>query len=116
MNLCGHATLSAASVLFASQPELQHVSFSTLSGTLHAARRNDQIELDFPADQLSLQETSPVQLALSRSAIAVFDGAVVGVAVGSLGCIIEVDASVNLAQAVVDPNELVSQLHLYLSP
>jgi len=50
VDLCGHATLAPAHVLFA---ELGHsdssVRFQTRSGLLTATRRNAMIELDFPA-------------------------------------------------------------------
>ncbi|RCS52910.1 PhzF family phenazine biosynthesis isomerase [Bremerella cremea] len=50
VDLCGHATLSAAHILwqvgrFTSD---QTIAFETLSGTLTAARVADKIELDFP--------------------------------------------------------------------
>lgn len=52
VELCGHATLSAAHVLWESgrEPAETPILFSTLSGLLGAERRHDGvIELDFPA-------------------------------------------------------------------
>lgn len=50
VDLCGHATLASAHVLFATKRGgLGGVSFLTRSGELKAARRGDLIELDFPA-------------------------------------------------------------------
>jgi len=51
VDLCGHATLASAKVLFESQPELQDraISFQTRSGMLQARWINGRIELDFPA-------------------------------------------------------------------
>jgi predicted PhzF superfamily epimerase YddE/YHI9 len=50
VDLCGHATLASAFVLFS---ELEHqgdtVQFESRSGSLAAARREDIIELDFPS-------------------------------------------------------------------
>src|SRR5436309_3370944 len=50
VDLCGHATLAPAHVLFA---ELGYsdkvVRFQTRAGLLTATRRNGMIELDFPA-------------------------------------------------------------------
>src|SRR5689334_15442164 len=50
VDLCGHATLASAFVLFS---ELGHrertIRFETLSGALRATPRDDIIELDFPA-------------------------------------------------------------------
>ena len=50
VDLCGHATLASAHVLFFEQawPE-EKVTFETLSGRLSAARQGEVIELDFPA-------------------------------------------------------------------
>ncbi len=50
VDLCGHATLASAHVLYTTGVVAldQRIAFSTRSGTLLAARANDQIELDFP--------------------------------------------------------------------
>jgi len=49
--LCGHATLSAAAVLFGEQGvQVDLVEFDTRSGVLTARRRPEGIQLDFPAD------------------------------------------------------------------
>ncbi|MEA4909570.1 MAG: PhzF family phenazine biosynthesis protein [Anaerolineaceae bacterium] len=50
VKLCGHATLASAHVLWETgrlAPD-QTAHFATLSGPLHAARRGEWIELDFP--------------------------------------------------------------------
>ncbi len=52
MDLCGHATLASAHVLWEegiASPE-EPLTFRTRSGDLSAARRGDSIELDFPAE------------------------------------------------------------------
>ena len=49
VDLCGHATLACAHVLFAKTGGPGGVSFLTRSGELRATRRGDRIELDFPA-------------------------------------------------------------------
>ncbi len=55
MDLCGHATLASAHVLwetgYASLEE--SLTFRTRSGDLSAVRRSDSIELDFPAEPAS---------------------------------------------------------------
>lgn len=51
VDLCGHATLAAAHVLWEQgsvAPEAP-LTFETRSGDLHAVRRGERIELDFPA-------------------------------------------------------------------
>jgi PhzF family phenazine biosynthesis protein len=50
VDLCGHATLASAHVLWQQKraaPD-EDIRFSTRSGILKASRRGDQIELDFP--------------------------------------------------------------------
>lgn len=51
VDLCGHATLAAAHVLWEDKhvPAGQAIRFATRSGALGAARQGDWIELDFPA-------------------------------------------------------------------
>ncbi|MBN3561028.1 PhzF family phenazine biosynthesis protein [Aliamphritea spongicola] len=51
IDLCGHATLAAAYIIFRFiEPALQTVSFSTKSGTLTVNREaEDRLSLDFPA-------------------------------------------------------------------
>ena len=51
MDLCGHATVASAHVLWQDGhlPEGQQARFHTRSGLLTADRRGDWIELDFPA-------------------------------------------------------------------
>src|SRR5262245_50582397 len=50
VDLCGHATLASAHVLWQHgyAPAEQAICFSTRSGLLQAARRGAEIELDFP--------------------------------------------------------------------
>ena len=49
VDLCGHATVASARVLFDEGLADGRVDFHTRSGVLRAARRGDWIELDFPA-------------------------------------------------------------------
>lgn len=51
VRLCGHATVAAATALWARFPETlgPHLEFHTLSGRLQARRQQDQVELSFPA-------------------------------------------------------------------
>ena len=62
VELCGHATLSAAHVLWQTRSVSadQAIRFITLSGELGAQRDGDWIRLDFPANPLS-----PVDLPLA---------------------------------------------------
>jgi PhzF family phenazine biosynthesis protein len=57
IELCGHATLAAAHVLFASGAADASVAFHTLSGVLTCTRVGDRIEMDFPAAAPSACET-----------------------------------------------------------
>ena len=50
VNLCGHATLASAFVIFERlHPDLEEVRFQTLSGVLTVRREQDRLALDFPA-------------------------------------------------------------------
>jgi PhzF family phenazine biosynthesis protein len=55
VDLCGHATLASAFVLWHAgrAPLDKPIAFHTRSGTLTAARRGDAIELDFPLQSVS---------------------------------------------------------------
>lgn len=49
VDLCGHATLASAHVLWQRGETAETLRFQTRSGTLTAVRENDAIRLDFPA-------------------------------------------------------------------
>jgi len=50
VDLCGHATLAGAHVLFTEvHPEAERVAFSTRSGLLQVRRQGDRLAMDFPA-------------------------------------------------------------------
>jgi predicted PhzF superfamily epimerase YddE/YHI9 len=86
VDLCGHATLASAHVLFfeRSHPE-DRLVFQARSGRLAATRRNGMIELDFPSREarscpvpaLLLQGLGgqPVEVLKSRDYLAVFGSA-----------------------------------------
>lgn len=58
VDLCGHATLASAYVIFHYlHPDLQRIIFQSRSGRLKATRSDQGIELDFPA-----QPPTPVDL------------------------------------------------------
>ncbi len=61
VDLCGHATLASAHVLWESGrlPPSESARFHTKSGLLTAHRRGDWIELDFPATPEEAAETPP---------------------------------------------------------
>lgn len=48
VDLCGHATLAAAHVIFGRNPGLTRVTFQSRSGPLHVAREAELLTLDFP--------------------------------------------------------------------
>jgi len=60
VNLCGHATLAAAHVLF---KELNYdsdsVEFNSRSGILKVIQTDDKLQLDFPADKLTERNSDP---------------------------------------------------------
>src|SRR5205823_5802166 len=55
VDLCGHATLASAHVLWETDPHAdgKPANFETRSGTLTATRRGEGVELDFPADPVT---------------------------------------------------------------
>ncbi|MFO7659644.1 MAG: PhzF family phenazine biosynthesis isomerase [Candidatus Cloacimonadaceae bacterium] len=58
VNLCGHATLAAAKVLFHEIiPHEKLILFQSLSGDLLARKKGEDIQLDFPIDEPSKIET-----------------------------------------------------------
>jgi PhzF family phenazine biosynthesis protein len=61
VDLCGHATLASAHVLWESGrlPSSETARFHTRSGLLTAVRREDWIELDFPATPEEAAEAPP---------------------------------------------------------
>jgi len=48
IDLCGHATLAAAFILFEQNQTLKSLTFSSLSGPLKVSLKDSMIELDFP--------------------------------------------------------------------
>lgn len=52
VDLCGHATLASAHILFTLGilPDMEDAVFSTKSGVLTARRKGDLIEMDFPSE------------------------------------------------------------------
>jgi PhzF family phenazine biosynthesis protein len=61
VDLCGHATLASAYVIFRYvEPGLQSVAFNTRSGELIVHRDGDLLEMDFPARPPAQVELSPL--------------------------------------------------------
>jgi len=86
MDLCGHATLAAAFVLFMEQKiSSAAVRFHSRSGILTVTRKGDILTLDFPArppQPIAMPESlirglgrTPAQVFKSRDLLAVFDSA-----------------------------------------
>jgi len=76
VNLCGHATLGTAHILFnelAFKGEL--IEFKSKSGPLEVTKSGDKLQLDFPADPVSLEDTNPeIETALGANPIATYKG------------------------------------------
>ena len=84
VDLCGHATLAAGYVVLNHlQPDLDAVTFSTLSGKLIVARDGDRLSMDFPARppvpaaiSQALSDAlgeAPAEVHASRDIVAVYD-------------------------------------------
>ncbi|MDB4056243.1 PhzF family phenazine biosynthesis protein [Gammaproteobacteria bacterium] len=58
VNLCGHATMAGAKILFEHFPDIagSEISFSSKSGILKVTKNAEDICLNFPADDPELQE------------------------------------------------------------
>jgi PhzF family phenazine biosynthesis protein len=65
VELCGHATLASAHVLWETGclPRTEPARFDTRSGLLTATRTGDLIELDLPTDPVELAEADPALFA-----------------------------------------------------
>jgi PhzF family phenazine biosynthesis protein len=61
VDLCGHATLASAHVLWDTRrlPSDTAARFETRSGTLSASSSGDEVELDFPSDPVTPAEPEP---------------------------------------------------------
>lgn len=60
IDLCGHATLATAYVLFRFfEPEASSITFHTLSGALTVVKKDDLLEMDFPAYDLKEVPVTP---------------------------------------------------------
>ena len=63
VDLCGHATLATAHVLFGTgRADTGALEFETRSGVLPATRRGGRIELDFPTQHVAPVEPEPALL------------------------------------------------------
>src|SRR5215470_14284482 len=84
VDLCGHATLATAHILFRHYyPSANLVTFSTRSGNLAVTRDGELLEMDFPARPASPIQVSealvsalgarPREVLLARDTLAIFD-------------------------------------------
>jgi len=76
VDLCGHATLATAHILF-NELNFQHerIEFESKSGILTVKKLEDKLQLDFPADFVRLEEKNPeFSKALGTQPIAEFKG------------------------------------------
>jgi PhzF family phenazine biosynthesis protein len=76
VDLCGHATLATAHVIFTEiDPEASEIQFDSRSGILRVQRDSDKLTLDFPADRIT-PAAAPGELlkAFPEPAIEVYRG------------------------------------------
>ncbi|GAA6015682.1 hypothetical protein JCM10207_008171 [Rhodosporidiobolus poonsookiae] len=110
--LCGHATLASSHFLFTEQhPDATRLQFETMSGTLYASKlAGGRIELDFPADVRTADAVHATEEDKLRGRLQQVDAAlaaaVVGVARGKLGWIIELSQDFALEKMEIDPSPL----------
>lgn len=76
VNLCGHATLATAHVLFNEwKYEGDIIYFNSKSGLLSVRKVGESLQLDFPADKVQEVELNPLfTRALGKQALAAFKG------------------------------------------
>lgn len=84
IDLCGHATLACAYVLFRFYlPDEGRITFSTMSGELVVTKKGDLLEMEFPAYKLEQVEVTdamtqafgakPSEVYMGRDLLCVFD-------------------------------------------
>lgn len=76
VDLCGHATLATAHILFNELDfQEERVEFESKSGILTIKKLGDKLQLDFPADPVSLEDPNPeIENALGASPIVTYKG------------------------------------------
>lgn len=76
VDLCGHATLASAHVLWSEKKAVggEAIQFRTRSGLLTCSQRDDFIEMDFPATR-AVETAPPDQLVESLGVVPMFVGA-----------------------------------------
>ena len=77
VDLCGHATLAAARILFDDYlpPQAHEISFGSRSGILSAIKRDDLILLDFPVDiPTKIKSISTIQNGLGVNPVSILRG------------------------------------------
>lgn len=77
VDLCGHATLATAHILFAHlTPKAETIKFLTASGVLTVTRRGDKLAMDFPLDPVMtpIEDLSPYAAAFGSTPLAGVSG------------------------------------------
>lgn len=98
VELCGHATLASAHVLWEQGllDEFEEAHFTTLSGWLHAKKQNGWIEMDFPVDPPT--ETKP-----PKDLVDALDGcSITFVGQDRFDYVVEVDSETSLRALIPD--------------
>ncbi len=104
IELCGHATLASAHVLWEQEylDKDKEIHFSTLSGWLHARQSQSWIELDFPAEPAA-ETAVPKELAKA------LDVPITWVGQNRFDYVVEVDSETSL-RALIPNYNLLKQL------
>lgn len=103
VKLCGHATLSAAHILFQERlVSKDTVTFTSLSGPLFVTKNLDALTLNFP-----LQETGPNLPAERFIELLDLNESVIAVVQAQDDVILELEHSQELRQLVLDPKDVV---------
>ena len=110
IDLCGHATLAAAYLLFRFyEPEACRIMFQTKSGPLEVVKTQEFLEMDFPAYSLTQTEvTQEIQEALGLCPVEVWKGR-------DLVCVLEDEEQVHALRPVLAHHKVHSRLVVHPS-
>ena len=121
VDLCGHATLASAHVIFQQlQPDAEQIEFATQSGLLSVRRGEDNLFLNFPArkpaavapipDFMAALGAQPTEVLAARDLLAVFpDQRTIESLLPDMNLICQFDAPIVVATAPGDEVDFVSR-------
>jgi predicted PhzF superfamily epimerase YddE/YHI9 len=121
VNLCGHATMASAKILFEHFPDIagNEISFSSKSGILKVSKNEEYICLNFPADDPEPQEMDALfSEALGESPIEILRGTddFRGVVISAPGNDVDFVSRCFFPQTGIDEDPVTGSAHTMLIP